>query len=260
MGKTRKYRQKQDTKMKLKVLASGSSGNCYILESPTGSLVIELGLPWREVLKGLNFDLSSVVGAIVSHEHLDHSKAISKALKAGIDVWASEGTADTLSIKHYRLNRAESRQQFKIGDFLILVFETEHDATEPLGFLIQYIPTGYRLLFATDTYYLKYKFRNLHGIAIECNYIKETLDENIENGYISQASKPRLLQSHMSLENLKEFLKANDLSNCQNIALLHLSSRNSDSKRMVEEIEKLTGIEAEVAKKGLEVDLKRLPY
>lgn len=56
--------------MKLKVLASGSKGNCYILESPTGSLLIEAGIPWKQIQKGLNFDLRQVVAALISHEHL----------------------------------------------------------------------------------------------------------------------------------------------------------------------------------------------
>ena len=56
--------------MKLKVLASGSKGNCYILESPTGVLLIEAGIPWKEILKGLDFNLKGVVGCLISHEHL----------------------------------------------------------------------------------------------------------------------------------------------------------------------------------------------
>lgn len=56
--------------MRLKVLASGSKGNCYILQSPTGSLLIEAGIPWKEIQKGLDFDLRQVVGCLISHEHL----------------------------------------------------------------------------------------------------------------------------------------------------------------------------------------------
>lgn len=139
-------------------------------------------------------------------------------------------------------------------------FDTEHDAEDPRGFLIQYSPTGERLLFLTDSYYSKYRFPRLNYICIECNYIKETLDENIANGYIDQAMKPRLLQSHMSLENLKGFLKANDLSQCRSIILLHLSDRNSDSEQMIREIKELTGIKPKVADKGLEVELDLFPY
>ena len=72
--------------------------------------------------------------------------------------------------------------------------------------------------------------------------------------------KPRLLQSHFSLENVKEFLKANDLSQCREIILLHLSDRNSSEQQMIREIEELTGIKPKVADKGLKVELDLYPY
>lgn len=157
------------------------------------------------------------------------------------------------------MNEVEPLKQFTIGDFKILPFSIQHDV-EGLGFLIEHIPYNYRLLFATDTFYLRYKFPRLNGIMIECNYIKETLDQNIEDGYIPLEHKPRLLRSHMSLENLKEFLKANDLSSCSEILLLHLSSRNSDQARMIKEVEEVAGIRPKVASKGLEISLEKYPY
>lgn len=249
--------------MKLKVLASGSSGNCYILQSPTGSLLIEAGIPWKEIQKGIDFELRDIVGCLVTHEHKDHCKAVKDVMWAGITTAMSDGTAKALNAyEHmfYRAQAVKSGQQFNIEDFTIMAFETEHDAAEPLGFLIQYRPTGEKLLFLTDSYYCKYLFDGLSYILIECNYIKETLDWNIENDYIYEAMKPRLLQSHMSLETVKGFLKANDLSPCQEIILLHLSSQNADSDRMVQEIEELTGIKPKIAVPGLEVPLEQFPY
>lgn len=39
--------------MRLKVLGSGSSGNCYILENENEALIIEAGLPFMEVKKAV---------------------------------------------------------------------------------------------------------------------------------------------------------------------------------------------------------------
>ena len=50
-----------------------------------------------------------------------------------------------------------------------------------------------------------------------------------------------VLRSHFSLENVKEFLQANDLSKVQEIWLLHLSDGNSDAERFKREIQELTG-------------------
>ena len=53
----------------LKVLGSGSSGNGYLLTNGKETLILETGVKFIECKKALNFDLSSIVGAIVSHEH-----------------------------------------------------------------------------------------------------------------------------------------------------------------------------------------------
>lgn len=249
--------------MKIKVLASGSKGNSYILKASTGSLLLEAGIPFKDIQKGLDFNLSDILGALVTHEHKDHSKSILEVMKAGIDIYLSEGTIEALNLPintYYRAIPAHLGAQINFGDFTVLSFETEHDAKDPRGFLIQYKPTKEKLLFLTDSFYCKYKFKDLNYIMIECNYIKETLDRNIELGYINEAMKPRLLRSHFNLENVKEFLKANDLSQCNEIILLHLSDSNSAANRMIKEIYELTGIKPKIAEAGLEVELEMYPY
>lgn len=54
---------------KLKCLSSGSIGNAYILECNGERLLLELGVKWQEILKGLNYKLGDVVGVLVSHSH-----------------------------------------------------------------------------------------------------------------------------------------------------------------------------------------------
>ncbi|URZ06444.1 MBL fold metallo-hydrolase [Clostridium felsineum] len=240
--------------MKLKVLGSGSSGNCYLLQNGKETLVLECGLPYKTILKGLNFNLSNVVGCLVTHEHKDHSKAINEVLNNSIDVYSSKGTLKAMNIKNYRAKIIESEEQFFIGDFTVLPFETEHDAVESLGFLIQNSDLG-KLLFITDSYYCKYNFSGLNHILIECNYSKSILDKNIKNGFIHPTLANRLLKSHFSLDHVKEFLKANDLSKCRDIVLVHLSNNNSNAAEFKEEIERLTGIPVYIANKGLELEL-----
>src|SRR5690606_20594303 len=119
--------------------------------------------------------------------------------------------------------------------------ETQHDAQEPLGFLLHSRASNERLLYATDTYYIRYKFPGLTHIMVECNYAADILYENVKRGAVPEVLKNRLLTSHFSLENVKEFLKANDLSRVQEIWLLHLSDGNSDEERFKREVQALTG-------------------
>lgn len=142
----------------------------------------------------------------------------------------------------------------------MLPFDIQHDAAEPLGFLIQYKPTGEKLLYATDTYYIKYKFSKLNYLILECNYNKEIAKENVENGVINKARYIRLLESHFSLENVLNFLKENDLSCAKNIILCHLSNENSNQYIMQNKVYEQTGITTNIAKPGLNLELKLYPF
>lgn len=227
--------------IKFTPLASGSSGNAYHVTDGHTELLLEAGIRYKEIQKYLNFQTRRLFACLITHEHTDHTQSIKDVLRAGVDVYLSEGTKSALGLKHHRLKILKAKKQFQLGTFRILPFDVEHDAMEPIGFLIESLKTGERLLFATDTYYVRYKFRDLTHIAVECNYALDILNENIASGIVPEVMKRRLLQSHFSLENVKEFLKANDLSKLKEIHLLHLSDTNSDELRFKHEIQELTG-------------------
>lgn len=234
----------------IKVLASGSTGNCYIVQAGEEILLLECGINFKNIKQGLGFDLSKVKGCLVTHEHKDHSKAINEVMKAGINVYLSEGTAASIEnieiVSKYRLHSIKHREAFEIGGFSITPFTTEHDVAEPLGFLIYHSQIG-KLLFATDTYYLKYVFNNVDHILIECNYSEDVLPQ-------LPAWRARTIKSHMSLETLKEALRTWDLGNTKEIVLIHISQDNGDPDRFQAEINELTGIETYVASLGLIID------
>jgi len=226
--------------IEIETIASSSKGNCYKISDGKTTLMIECGLRLKQIQKAFNFELSGVLGCLISHEHSDHSKSVKQMMKAGIDCYMSEGTSEALNLYSHRLKTVKSKKSFKIGTFAIMAFDTQHDSKEPIGFLIQ--SGKEKILFATDTFYLKYKFKKLTHIMIECNYSKEILDKNVEDGKVSLFLKDRIVKSHFSLENLKEFFEANDLSECKEIHLLHLSNNNSNPELFKNEIQKLTGI------------------
>lgn len=56
----------------------------------------------------------------------------------------------------------------------------------------------------------------------------------------------RIIQSHMSIDTVEEFLEANDLSKLQQVYLLHLSDNNSNANKFKDRIQKKTGAEVYV--------------
>lgn len=247
--------------MKLKVLGSDSGGNCYLLQTDKETLIIEAGVKLQEVKKELGFNLSNVIGCLVTHEHGDHAKFLLDMMINGVEVYASGNTFRALNgdYFHHREHSVKPRQQFSIGEFTVLPFDVEHDATEPLGYLIEHPNMG-KLLFVTDTYYLKYKFKGLNHILVECNYSEPILDENIEREFVHPIMKKRLLKSHFELNGVIEMINANDMTRVKNIVLLHLSNQNSDADLFQETIKKASGVDTYIADKGLEIDLSLCPF
>lgn len=227
--------------IKIQTIASGSKGNAYVVSNGRSKLLIECGINFDKIRQAMNFETSDILGCLISHEHGDHASGIKKMLQTtSINVYASEGTLTALNIPDRRkVVMADKKPQF-IAEWIILPFRTEHDAAEPLGFIIQ--SEGKRLVFITDSYYVRYKMPGIDYLMIECNYAKDILEANVGAGAVHITQKKRVLQSHFGLENVKDFLKANDLSKLREIHLLHISDTNGDPQRFKKEIQAMTGI------------------
>lgn len=234
----------------IKVISSSSSGNSYIIQTEGEILLLELGISFKKIKHELNYDLSKVVGALVTHEHKDHCKGVEEALKCGIDIYMSEGTKEALQVSnhHLKIFKKDSNSRYEvinIGGFKVLAFGTEHDVLEPVGFIVYHKEIG-KIAFITDSYYCRYKFKGINYYMVECNYSEDIIPT-------LPAWRARTLKSHQSLETLKRSLEVYDLSQCKKIILIHVSEGNGDPIRFQKEIQELTGIDTIVAGYGIEI-------
>lgn len=232
--------------MEITPIASGSKGNAYHISDGKTSLLLEAGVPIKELRRGCGFRLAALSGCLITHCHKDHSKAAGDLIRAGVDVYTGRGTLDACGLSGHNALEIKPMEPLRVGTFTVLPFDVEHDAPDSLGFLITSRETGERLLYITDTYYVKYTFDGLTHIMAECNYGAEELRRNVGSGELDASLAKRIIKSHMSLEHLKDLLRANDLSRVKQIYLLHLSDANSDEARFKREIQALTGAEVYV--------------
>ncbi len=244
--------------MRLKVLGSSSSGNGYVLYNERESLVIEAGIPIKKLKQAANFDLSKVLGVLVSHSHGDHGGRAKEYLSAAIPCFMGEETAKELGLKSHRLNVVKPKEAFTLGGFTIVPFPLIHDV-QCLGYLIAHEETGL-FPFITDTHYSAYKFPPLDNIMIECNYDERLLDDMAVEGETSVAVYNRVMGSHINLRTCKKILHSQDLSNVRRIVLLHLSSRHSDARAFKKEVEEETGKEVVVADRDIDINFNRAYY
>jgi phosphoribosyl 1,2-cyclic phosphodiesterase len=246
--------------MILKVINSNSSGNCYILESDSSALLIECGVKFDRIKQAIDFKLNKIDACIVSHEHGDHSMSFNEVLRSGIPVIASEGTKRALNVKEL-VPSLRHGWSYGCKGWKISAFNVDHDAAEPLGFIIEHPECG-RVLFVTDTYILRYKFEQpFDHVIIEANYCEDLSDDWKEySGKGNDFVEGRRLKNHMSFQTAIKTLERMDLSQCKNIVLIHLSDGLTDSKRFKQATEQAFGIPTTVAIPGANINFGIKPY
>ncbi|QFR24108.1 MBL fold metallo-hydrolase [Schleiferilactobacillus harbinensis] len=231
----------------LTVIGSGSSGNCYVLDNGTDQLMIEAGLPWKRVGPKLGFDYSRIKGLLVTHEHGDHAKYIKQYLQhTSAPVYMTLGTALALKMGSYRLVVIKARKSFHVGTWTVTPFETEHDAAEPVGFLLD-APAGDRVLYVTDTYFVRYRFSDVTMMMVEMNYSEQEVALNHADGLLPSALEKRIQRSHMAEATALEFIEANVSPKLQQVILIHTSQANSNPVDFVRKTEEITGVPVYIA-------------
>ena len=245
--------------MKLKILGSSSEGNCYILENDKEALILEAGVSFGKVKKALDFNISKIVGVLVTHEHNDHAGHLQHFFNAGIPICASLGTLSAKGIDTSIVKPTAAEKTVKFGGFRVMPFEAVHDCAEPFSFLINHDECG-NVLFATDTAEILYDFAGLNNILIEANYSDEIVYERIYNGKLNAKQHERTVNSHMSLKACNEFLQSTDLRQVNNIVLIHLSDGNSNAVQFRERVGLVTGKNTHVAESGMEIIFNKTPF
>lgn len=226
----------------LKCLASGSSGNCYLLENDNEVLILDCGIPIKAIKQGLNWDISKVVGVAVSHGHSDHCKAFHDLNDMGILIFDPYRYCEPDYI------RRDEMRAIKYGDFNITAFQLPHNGTANCGFYIRV--DGQSILYMTDFEYCHYVFKNqkVNHILIEANHSKDLLDRDRPNYEHS-------VRGHADIEVTCKFLEVNKTEQLRNVILIHLSSECGDADLFKETAEKVVDCPVYVAEKGLSVTL-----
>lgn len=234
--------------MKLKCIATGSTGNCYTLTSDSGeTLILDCGIPIKEIKKGLDWNIRNVVGCIVSHAHSDHSKSVKDFEAMGIPVFTPY-----ISLKPMRMGK-----EFKIQAFDLTTVDgrwthTNADGSECpcYGFLITHPEMG-RMIYATDTELIKWRFKNVNHILLGVNYDPELLSGD-------EAKKNHVVRGHMSIDTACDFVKANASDQLQNVIMCHLSKESADAGKFIEKMkEAVPGANVDVAEPNKEWILRK---
>jgi len=185
---------------------------------------------------------------------IDHATYIPEFTSNGIKVYSNKSVVEKFGGETHNLKIVEPNKQFNIGEFSIIPFLVRHDPTiQTYGFLINHEEMG-KTVFLTDCVYSKYTFKGISNWIVEANYCDEKVKSS--DGFLSS----RVLNSHLSLQNCIKLLEANDLSQTNNVVLIHLSDSNSNAKEFKQKVTDATGKLVHIAEPNLVIDLNKFPF
>ena len=124
--------------MIVKAIGSGSSGNGYALISGGDILLLECGVPAKEMLKAIDYRTSMVNGCLLSHIHGDHAGYIKQYMQYGIKIYTSdEVETDVETVMGEKtIGLQRMRRKNFLGCFSVIPFRVPHGDTECDGWLI----------------------------------------------------------------------------------------------------------------------------
>jgi phosphoribosyl 1,2-cyclic phosphodiesterase len=227
--------------LRIAILASGSSGNCALLETGRTHLLVDAGLGKKETLRrlaALSRSPERVDGILVSHEHADHCNGLPQlARQWRTTVYLTEPTHDEIlrilpEKAARRIERAEHvrpGQRFHVGDIEVTAFAIPHDAAEPVGFTFR--SNGHKVGLVTDLGYLpelvKHHLRDSDCLILESNHDLEMLKVGPYPWFVKQRVMSRT--GHLSNYAVSEFLAdaGGFDGRARYLVLAHLSENNN---------------------------------
>lgn len=123
-------------------LASGSSGNAYLLRSGSAAILIDAGLSPKRLanyLRSEDLAPEHISAVILSHEHHDHCIAAPDlAVKYNVPVWANLEVLRATGLHSAPCARIlPVGSPVVVGGVEITAFPVRHDAVNPVGFTLR---------------------------------------------------------------------------------------------------------------------------
>jgi phosphoribosyl 1,2-cyclic phosphodiesterase len=230
----------------IRILGSGSSGNCAFVRIGRTRLLIDAGISCRRITRALaeiDETIADLDAILVTHEHSDHVKGLKTLLSKYPDtrVFATRGTMIGSeryieSFETWSTIRAES--PFEVGEVRAHPFKLSHDANEPTGFRLD--ADGFSMAFATD---LGVWNNTILEHLTDCRVL--ILEANHDLHMLRTGPYPPYLQKrvassrgHLSNEQARALLSRIPQPRPERIILAHLSQKNNTSEMAVAEVKK----------------------
>lgn len=219
-------------------LASGSKGNCLVVQSGDTRILLDCGLGPRKTarrLRELGVAPDSIDALLVTHEHDDHAGGIAAfSATYGVPVWMTRGTQRALgrsgseqAMAALDIRHLDGRATVAIGDLQVRPFTVPHDAAEPVQYVVS--DGSRRLGVLTDigvqTPHVVEALSGCDALVLECNHELDRLWAGDYPRWLKERISGPL--GHIDNASAAALLGALDRSRLQHVIAAHLSEQNN---------------------------------
>ena len=217
--------------MEFYTIASSSAGNASLVCHEDTHILIDVGVSCRRITQSLavlNLTLEDIDAILITHEHIDHVRALGTLQKkCTVPLYASRGTAAALDYPAERVHAFAPGDAFTVGSLRALPFRTSHDARESVGYRIESGDGSLAVL--TDTGCIT---DEAHDLALGADTLLLEANHDVElltTGPYPYPLKRRILgeYGHLSNEAAAEFAVECVRAGTSDILLAHLSGENN---------------------------------
>lgn len=237
------------------MLASGSGGNAAYVQSGATALVVDSGLPFKEVRRRLGLigvDSGGIDAVMVSHGHADHVSGVGPlSRRFGVPVFANAGTiAESVFLSGIDgLERFTTGETVTVGDLDVTAFAVPHDAGEPVGFAISdgQVMVGIATDLGSLTLEVVEGLGGCDAVVLESNHDIEMLRTGPYPVFLKQRIRGAL--GHLSNDDAGELIGVILHTDLRHLVLAHLSETNNEPGITLESARRALG------RKGARVNL-----
>jgi len=229
-----------DRKLHFMSFSSGSCGNCYYLGDGSDGILIDAGVSIRQLkinFNAIGLSMDSFSAILVTHDHMDHIRNLGSYCKRIIKpVYTTKTLHEALANHPLAMPHITAcRRDLKEGEwndvsiFRVKYFQVPHDATQTVGYCIEYPLNNHRFVIMTDIgrmtdEAINYS-READTLVIESNYDTDMLI----SGPYTHDLKMRICRGngHLSNDECADAIKDIWHEGLRNIFLCHLSENNN---------------------------------
>lgn len=224
---------KKISEFRIHALASGSKGNCLLVEAGATKVLVDLGISHRRLcqkLNALDLSLKDISALFITHEHKDHVSGLPTFMKTcDINVFAKENTWRNMpNWRDLRKNYCQKlRGSVVLGSLRVDPFAISHDAAEPVGFNMYTDNAKCSIL--TDVGFpgaaVRECIRNADYLVLEANHDLQMLQNGSYPAFLKQ--RIRSNKGHLSNEDAAWLLNNIAEAKSMKVILAHLSGENN---------------------------------